>query len=327
MKLTYSLLAAALACGFASAQTTAYTTPVGYVTETLRPNRYNLIGLNLHGSTVAAGVLTGETSSSVTASAVNFTTLLTAGKTYILELPDGTVQEVTSWSGSTLTTPEDISGVVTPNTTTFKLRQAATITSVFGANNSIGLTPSTDGGVEACDTIVVSTPSGLVTIYYFDDGAGTTGWYDAGGSPADNFVLPYPDGFFVQRVGGTDKSLVISGELKTVPTKGALVSGYNYLSSVAPAGTGLTLATSGLKNFITASSDGDPTTVDNVLLAKTDGSYTTCYYFDDGAGTTGWYDAGGAVADDFVLTSGFLIYNVGATKPLTVAVPSSYSTL
>lgn len=326
MKLTYSLLAAAFACGLASAQT-AYTTPVGYVTETLRPNRYNLIGLNLHGQTLAAGVLTGESSTGVTAGSVDFSTLLTAGKTYILELPDGTVQEIVSWTGSTLTTPEDISGVVEPGTTTFVLRQAATISSVFGANNSVGLTASADGGLETCDTVVVSTSTGLVTIYYFDDGAGTTGWYDAGGAPAEDVVLPYPDGFFVQRVGGSDIDLVVTGELKKTPTKGALVGGYNYLSSVAPAGTGLTLTTSGLSAYISHSADGDPTTVDNVLLAKTDGSYVTCYFFDDGAGTTGWYDASGAPADDFVLTSGFLIYNVGATKPLTVAVPSSYTTL
>jgi hypothetical protein len=50
--LTYSLFAAAAACCFASAQTTAYTTPVGYVTETLAPGRFNLVGLTVHNPTV-----------------------------------------------------------------------------------------------------------------------------------------------------------------------------------------------------------------------------------------------------------------------------------
>ena len=56
--LSYSLIAAALACGFANAQTTAYTTPVGYETLTLKAG-INYAGLRLHGSEVVASTLTG----------------------------------------------------------------------------------------------------------------------------------------------------------------------------------------------------------------------------------------------------------------------------
>ncbi|MCX6876502.1 MAG: hypothetical protein NTW21_22240 [Verrucomicrobia bacterium] len=323
----YSLIAAALACGFASAQTTAYTTPVGYVTHTLVPGQYNLIGLTLQNPTAVAGVLTAETGGipgSVSASAVNFDTALTAGKTYILELPDGTVQEITAWSGSTLTTPDDITAHVVPDTTTFALRPAATVSSIFGAANSAGLTPSPDGDLTNADAVLLSTPSGLLTIYYYNDGAGTEGWLTDTGDLAADIVIAYPDGLFVQRAGGSNINLVVSGEVKKVATSGVLASGYNYMCEVAP--VGLTLDTSGLSAFITGSDSA--TTADNVLLPTTPaGSYVTCYFYDDGAGTTGWLTDTGDLAGELPLTPGFLIYNLGADKPVTVSVPAFYSTL
>lgn len=323
------LAAALLAPGALFAQTTATTTPVGYVTEVLQPGMYNLVGLSLQNAAVASGVLTASASDSVSASAFNFTTLLTAGKTYILELNNGTVQEITSWTATTLNTPDNISSQVTNNTTAFKLREAETVSSVFGATNSVGLTPSVDGGLDSADKIVISTSSGLVTIYYYNDGEGTEGWFTDVGDPAENIVLSYPDGFFVQRAAGEGNlNLVVSGEVKTKATSGVLVPGYNYLASVTPSGTGLTLATSGLKNYLTASADGDPSTADNVFLPLADGSYTTCYYFNDGAGTEGWYTASGDPADDLSLTSGYLIYSLSETvKPYTVSVPTAFDSL
>jgi hypothetical protein len=323
------LVAALLAPGALYAQTSSTTTPVGYVTETLKPGSYNLIGLTLQNTPVAAGVLTSSDSVSVSASAVDFTALLTSGKTYILELNNGTVQEITAWSGSSLTTPQNISSQVTNNVTTFKLREADTISSVFGATNSVGLAPSPDGDLAVADKVIVSTDSGLVTIYYFNDGEGTEGWFTDGGDPAENIVLAYPDGFFVERAPAVGNiSLVISGEVKTKPTSGVLVPGYNYLSSVAPLGTGLNLGNSGLENFISQSTDGEPSTVDNVFIPLADGSYETCYYFNDGEGTEGWFTAGGDPAESIDLTSGYLIYSLSVgNKPYTSNVPTNFDSL
>ena len=82
-----SLLALALlAPGALFAQTTAKTTPVGYVTtENLAQDQYNLVGITVHNPTVAAGVLSAESDTAVTTTGVDFTTLLTSGSTYILE--------------------------------------------------------------------------------------------------------------------------------------------------------------------------------------------------------------------------------------------------
>jgi hypothetical protein len=324
--LSYSLIAAAVACGFATAQTTAYTTPVGYTTKALAPNQYTLVGLTVHEATKSAGIITGESANSVTVAGANFTTLLGAfGDTYILELADGTVQEITAWAGDVLTTPDDITGKVTPGTTTYKLRKAATVSSIFGATNSLGLSPDTDGSLTGTDFIMLPNASGAFdTVYYFNDGAGTLGWFDTAGDPADNKPIVYPDGFYVRRSAGSLLNLVVSGEVKTTKTGGVLKSGYNYLSAVAP--VGLTLGTSGLEAFLTPDTDGSLIGTDMVMVQQ-GATYRTSYYFNDGAGTLGWFDTAGDPAEDIALDGGFLIRAAAGPKAFTVNVPASYSTL
>jgi hypothetical protein len=320
----FSIIAAAAAIGFAQAET-AYTTPVGYVTSPLAPNQFNLISMTVHNATVSAGVIDGESASpnSITDNEVDFTTLLTAGATYILELPNGLIQEVTSWSGSTLNTPQDITGSVIPATTTYKLRKAATVSDVFGATNSAGLTASPDGDPSIADTILIYNGVAFDTVYYYDDGS-FEGWFDDIGNPAENYIVNYADGLYVKRVAGSTINLVVTGEVKTVPTSGVLSPGFNYLGAVAP--VGLDLDGSGLQNFISQSADGDPATVDNILIP--DGAvYRTCYYFNDGAGFEGWFDDVGNPAGDAELSSGFLIFNRGGSKSYTVAVPAGFSSL
>jgi hypothetical protein len=321
-KLFLSIFAAAT-CGLAYSAETAYTTPVGYVTKTLKPNIFSLVGVTLHNPTVAAGILDAVTSgpNTVTDNQVDFTATLSVGSTYILELGDGTVQEITSWSGNVLTTPDDISGLVTPATTKYKLRKASTVSDVFGATNSAGLTPSVDGDFTVnTDLVLIFNGASFDTVYYINDGGGTEGWFDDGGNPAENKVVAYPESLFVQRVAGSDIDLVVSGEVKVDGTNGILTNGFNYLSSVAPAG--MTLASSGLSSSVLASPDGDFTVVDNVLIQNPDGSYATHYYIDDGGGTTGWFDDGGNSTDTTPLDGGFLLLNVGGTKPYSIAAPT-----
>jgi len=323
---TYAFLAAAAACGLASAAETAYTTPVGYVTHTLGANQFNLLGLTVHQPTIAAGVLDAESSTSVTDTEVNFGTLLTAGSSYVLELGDGTIQEITAWSGSVLTTPDDITGSVVPSTTTYKLRKASTIADVFGATNNVAnLGADSDGSFTGTDFILVLNASGnFETIYYFDDGAGTTGWFDDQGNPADTKRIIYTDGFYVKRAPGSSKTLVVSGEIKATQSSGALNSGFNYVSSVAP--TGLTLGTSGLEAYLAPDTDGSFTGTD-LLFIQDGGISYTAYYFNDGAGTTGWFDDQGNPAEALKLEGGFLIKAASGPKPFVLDVPTSYDSL
>ena len=57
--LPYSLILAAAASGMASGAETAYTTPVGYVTQTAAANSDTIVGLSLRKASVAAGALSG----------------------------------------------------------------------------------------------------------------------------------------------------------------------------------------------------------------------------------------------------------------------------
>ncbi len=315
----YSLLSFA-ACGIALGQTTAYTTPVGYTTKTLAPNQFTLVGLTLHNSTVASGLIEAESATSVTDNDANFTTLLTAGETYIIEFPNGTLQEISSWSQSVLTTPDDITPYVASGDS-YKIRKAATISEVFGANNSAGLTPDTDGTQTGADKILVLDGTAFKTVYYFDDGDATTaGWYDLQGNPANDTVVAYPDSLFVQRAAGSPLDLVITGEVKTGKTGGVLIPGFNYVNGVAP--VGLTLANSGLETSIAIDTDGTQTNIDYVLLQQ-GGVYTSCYYFNDGdAASKGWYDLQGNSANDLSIEGGFLIKSASGPKLYTVNVPS-----
>ena len=328
MKTTiYSILAAA-ACGMAFGQT-AYTTPVGYTTQTLGANKFSFVGLTVTSSTVAAGVLDAESASSVTDTGVDFSTLLTAGATYVLELEDGVIQEVTSWTSlGVLNTPQDISGSVSPGVTKYKLRKASTVSDVFGATNSAGLTPDTnDDWATGNDLIYILDAAGAATVVYYFPGNddAPAGWYTSAGDNGDIPVV-YADGFYVQRGAGSPISLVTSGEVKTKPTQSSLISGWKFLSSVAPAG--LTLANSGLNAHLTVLTDpeGSYESVDNIYIPKADGSFDVVYYFDGEEGD-GWYTSAGDPADSLALEGSFLILNRGAAKPYTINVPSSYSNL
>jgi len=319
----FALLGALFAVGAAQA---ASTTPVGYTTKALPPSQFTLVGLNVHSSVVSAGVLDAESATSVTDNEANFTTLLTAGSTYILELADGTIQEVSAWSGSVLTTPNDITALVTPGTTTYKLRKAATVSDIFGATNSAGLGDDNDGSLAGTDFLLIPNAGGAFdTVYYFNDGAGTQGWFDTQGNPADTKLLSYADGFFVQRTAGSTINLVVTGEVKTVETDAVLTTGYNYVNGVAP--VGLTLGTTGLQDFLAVDSTGDIATADLVLLQQPNGTYKTTYYFNDGAGTQGWFDDQGNPADGDAVEGGLLILNRTAAKPYSINVPTSYASL
>jgi len=74
--LTYSLIAAALACGFAAAQTTAYTTPVGYVSlgdttagqPAVKANTDVFISIPLLNSATYAGTVASIAGNTITLS-------------------------------------------------------------------------------------------------------------------------------------------------------------------------------------------------------------------------------------------------------------------
>jgi hypothetical protein len=325
-----SLLALALlAPGVLFAQTTAKTTPVGYVTEVLEPNRDNLIGLTVHSPAVASGVLDSATNETVTDAGVDYTSLLTAGSTYILEITNGSgngvIQEVTAWTATTLSTPQNISSQITGGTTTYKLRKAPTISDIFGSTNSVGLTSSPDGSASAADVILVPDGAGgFINIVFYDDGADQL-WIDASFNDVSNLPIVYTDALVVARKGGVAKSLTVSGEVKLTPTKYVFNSGDNYVGAVYPVGS--TLGGSTMGPQMLASVDGSAGDADLVLMPDGAGGYTTFMYYNDGADQL-WIDGSFNDSTTTSLTSGFVFNSKsGSAKSITNNPASFYSTL
>jgi hypothetical protein len=310
---------------------------VGYTKIERTAGSFTLVGLTFHRPAVASGVFTAKSGTFLTAAALNFTSLLTPG-TYVLELPDGEVQEVTAWSGDTLTTPEDISSLIVLNETNFILRPAATIASVFGSSNSANLAPYIEGNKVGPDYILIRNSEGALLQYYYFKGDGSTdsenaGWYSrTDGERADNKAIIYNEGLFIQHASlDTPLSFIVSGEVKTNPTAGVLEAGkYSYLSGVAPAG--LTLSNSGLSSQITQfipTTTGEPNAYDRVLIPQPSGEYPEYYFYNDpkDPDTIGWYGKDGNRADNRALNGGFLILNSGVKKPFKISVPAWYSDL
>ena len=304
---------------------TAYTTPVGYTTASLPANQATLVGLTVHSPTKVAGVLDAVTATDVTDDDVDFVALLGASgassPTYILELPDGTIQEITSWTTNVLTTQQSLVPFVTPETTTYKLRKAATIADVFGANNSAGLKSSPTGNVGTYDEVLVLNAAGtaFISCFYYDDGSFTS-WYDTSFNDVTNLPLIYADAIYVRRLAGDPVSLVVSGEVKTTPTNLTVLPGNTFASAINPAGT--TLGNSGLKDFLVPDDGTVPADFDKVLVQQPNGAYITYNYYNDGSFES-WYDASFNDATNVPITSGIVIQSQTATpKSAVINAPS-----
>ncbi len=327
----YSLLAAAAACGIALGQ--AYTTPVGYVTEEIKATSFNLIGITLHEPSIVSGVITGVTSESISASAVDFSDILTPSLTYILEITNGSseglIQEIASWSGSDLTTVDDLSPFVTADTTTFTLRPAATISSIFGSSNEAGLL---EGTATTADIIWVPNAVGGFDQFFRQPASPPfvpeAQWAKVGspGSFANN-PLVYVDGVFIQRRGATDIDLVITGEVKTTDTTIAIAgSAFNYIGATYPVGS--TLDNSNLASFLQS---GTATTADIIWMPNSSGGYNQFFYQPASppfVPEPQWVQIGvPGNSGSAEITSGFIVQRRGGTASATISAPESYDDL
>lgn len=311
--------------------------PQGYVTKTLPPSQYSLVGLTLHEPLRFTGTITAVTATSITVGS-DLVALLGAGSaenTHILELGDGTTLPITAWtSGGVVTTPEDLTSRVTvnlnENNTICKIRKAATVASIFGDHNEAGLTADTGGNwmTNGTDTVMIPNASGSFdTVYYYDDGTDAA-WLDDQNALVANKPILYTKGFYVHRQAGATLNLLVCGEVKLDATRGTLHNGFNFLNAVAP--VGLTLALSGLESSIDWQEGEADTVFDEIQVL--DGVWTTYYFYDDPNDPTheytGWWSDTGNPADGVILNGGMLINKVGAgTSPLIINIPMTYYNL
>jgi len=311
--------------------------PVGLVTHILKSGQFNLIGLTLHEPVLVTGQLESVNGTVLSDSDVNFSNVLTSGATYILQIVDasnselnGTVQEITVWSGMTMTTPQDLvaQGLVVGDK--YLLRPVITLRDIFGSNNESGLQEGASG---IADLVWVPNGSGNYDRYYYHPGSTfptlvSEGWksLSAGdGLEAPEVPIFFTDGLLVQRRGATDLDLTITGNVITNNVKVAVFNGFNLISNVYPVGS--TLANSSLQANLTSSFTESG--ADVLWLPDGGGNYTR--YFYQRAPLNRWFNAtaNSAVVDPSAidLTAGFFVQRRGNAANLNLTPPDVYDDL
>jgi uncharacterized protein (TIGR02597 family) len=311
--LTYAFLAAAAACGLASAET-AYTVPVGYVTLDVPANSDTHIGQPLVRSVAFQG-----TASSVSGSDINvpsgsgltvnqfvYAPPAQPNSYYVLviggalngryfDVVSNTATSITVDNGST-----DISSV-----TSFKVIPYWTLGTLFPSGSGVGTTGDIfepNGLVQFKDPAAtgLNRPATKSYFHYTGTEEAGTGWYDndnvAAGLQDDLTIDPY----LAARVRnfGAFKQVVVTGVTPdtsvATPVVTAAVPTDNYLSVQFP--VDLTLGDSGLSSVLTPSTDIfepiDLLLVYNETAAGINKPTVKSYFYYTGTeeAGTGWYD-------------------------------------
>lgn len=321
----FSIAAALAASGISQAQITptpAFSKPSGYVTHPLSQG-FNPVGFTLQLPATTSGILTGLSATNITDSGKNFSSLLVAGALYTLEITSGSgtvnglVTEVSQWTGSQLTTTDNLVAAGVPSSSTYTLRKAGTLQEIFGTTESV-LTKN--NAVGNADVVWVPDGGGGYTRYH-QRGDGSWRNANTGATPVNNTPLVFLDGVFIQRRGVTPVDLVLTGTVKTTPTISSLTSGFNFYATVYPVGS--TLQNLGVDDNLTknnAVGNADVVWIPNGL-----GGYERYHMRSDGS----WRNAGtGAVnLPPISLTSAIFIQRRAGATPLTLTPPASYSNL
>jgi hypothetical protein len=313
-----SALVALAASSSLFAQTPAFSKPSGYVTQTISQG-FNLIGLTLGPSSQLSGKFTAVGTTSVTDSQTNFTTGLTAGGLYILEITSGTkdglVVEIGSWTGNVLNTVDNLSSQGVAIGDGYKLTKAPTLEEIFGTTTSV-LTKSSNSSL--ADNVWVPNGLGGYDRYFLNN---SSAWRNAAGGAALNTPIVFLDGLFVQKRNAGSVSIVITGQVKSDATIINVTQGFNLVGTVFPAGS--TLQSSGLD--VTLKKNNNSSLADLVWVPTGPGTYAR--YFVNAGGA--WRDAaGGAAPAALALTSAVFIQrrDAGSTQVLLTP-PASYSNL
>jgi hypothetical protein len=247
----------------------------------------------------------------------------------------GSVREFSSFTGTTVTISAAITGLAV--TDKYIIRQNPTLQEIFpvGLLTGAALTPGN------ADVVWVPNGSGGYDRYWYKSNAnqGAIGWWTTvdgttrGVQVTQDIPLLYTDGILVQRKSGSDKNLVLTGEVKTTPSIPYVLTGFNPVSINPPAG--LTLFTAGFApgtNFAGAALT--PGNADILWVPNGLGGFTRYWYKSNAnSGAVGWWTTadgttrGSQVTTDVVLPPNCKIQRKGSAKFMSIAVPSSYSSL
>jgi len=243
--ISYSILTAVAACGLVHGQTTAYTTPVGYITHTVAGNLTNdPAGYDtfISPTLVQPSVFTGQTTIATAGATATFSGSVPTGldSSYIVEISAGADEGW--WSrvaSSTATTIVSANAFPVTAGTNVKMtvRKLTTINQFLG-ENTIGLTGS--------DSVLVLDPAAQqVSFIVYTAGEWQNFVTEAN---EDNRPILPGTSIVVRRFAATGLSLVSSGEVKMTKTEVDVSPQDNWLGQ--PLATGGTLGSMNFKTEI-----------------------------------------------------------------------------
>lgn len=287
------------------------TDPVGYKNVTIHgDNKLTFLGIEFIGSAEYVGVVTSAGTNSISVDNASFDNLLDLTESYFLEITSGENEGVntllTDWSGNSLITGDDLSGLINVNSDSIKICRLPTISEIFDGvlNGGAGAT---------ADLIFMPNPygEGLITVFYSTGGFSGVGWRQIGAGSADKSNLPiyFSDGLYILKRSPGDVNITTYGTVKLNKTVQIISQGFTPFSTVFPVGT--TLANSGLFDPLDPSesiSAGTAATADLIFMdSDNDGSIETYYYSTGGFSGVGWRQvgAGSINKSDTPLSSGF----------------------
>jgi uncharacterized protein (TIGR02597 family) len=344
------------------AQATSSSPVVGFMKMTLQGaatgSGENLVGPALLGKVEFQGVILpglpaafSLTVNDAAWSANQFDTLAD-GNSHFVEVVSssspaavGRTTDIVSHSADTLTTLDDLSGVLQGGET-IAIRRHKTISDLFGTANESGLgagDPTTADGI----SILTSGPAASFSTYYFRSGApiGGTGWRSSANPFVDASATPVRagEGLLIKRRQQTALEVTVFGYIKTGTFSPQVKSGYNLIDPLVAVSdqsgqngvkftlggvASATIVPSGLEQAFTP---GSTLNADRISLYNPTGGFTTYYLKSGGIGGTGWRTTSNpftdAMAVELPAGAGFLIQNLGAPKvwsrpqPFVIAPP------
>lgn len=283
--------------------TTAATNLAGFHKVTVRALASKVLGVSFVRPTVVAGHLESAAPNTLTDTDVDFTTALTAGVAYWVEITSGPHQgmatTLNAFTQNSLTTEDDLSAVIAAGDT-YAVRPIHTIASLFGATNTAGLRAGSSAS--SADTIVIPDGAGgSQTIYY--SSSSPVGWRNTatGTASAANTLVYHVDALTITRRWLTSLNLTFAGELRARPTYYVVLPGQNNIAVNQP--VGVTLANSTLQDQVTP---GDSATADLVWVPNATTTGFKKYYYAPAAPPLAarWQLVGGDSSDQGTIALG-----------------------
>ena len=306
MKKYTPLLLAAATSGMGYGQTTAYTTPVGYISAKIAASGETFIASTLVAPDSFAGVTTNDPSGIKAVTIASTLPVDVSPLAFYLEITSGANEgwwsTITALTGSTTITTNDTlpSGLAVG--TKIAVRAHQTLKGMFGAN-SAGLVTGID--LNADEVQLLDPITQKITAFFYAsqtdiNGASLTGqispgWFDGSGAPSDNVVIVPGSAVKVVHKAPGNLSLVVAGAVKTTKTQIDIYQGTNFVAPMLAAGTTLGATNLDTGNINTGLKRGVDLSVDEIQLISTSQVVSPYFCADPVAapGYSGFYDGAG----------------------------------